>query len=75
MEFSTSDIINIANRSNAKRDKLLEKVVYLLWYNHMTKIGGNLKSDHHELAREYFGALDDTVYSWGIGKRDIKELL
>jgi len=74
------DILNIVDRGEVTQNKMLEKLMYLMWYEHMKRewkrvpnyIYGN--RNYELLAEKYYKEFGKTVTTWDIPNRNIGDL-
>jgi hypothetical protein len=79
------DVLNIVGRGEVAQNKLLEKLMYLMWYEHMKRhmkreydmgpkdIYGH--PNHELLAEKYYNEFGKTVATWDISNRNIGDFL
>jgi hypothetical protein len=73
--------INAASHSASQQNKLLEKLMYLMWYEHMKRkydmgprgIYGHL--NYELLAEKYYKEFDEKIRSWSVESRNIGEFV
>jgi len=74
------DVLNIVDRGEVTQNKMLEKLMYLMWYEHMKReckrvpnyIYGN--RNYELLAEKYYKEFGKTVATWDIPNRNIGDL-
>ena len=75
------DGLNLASNSSVSQNKILEKLMYLMWYEHMKdkwNLGPTGVYNHMNyelLANRYYEEFDEKIRSWGVESRNIGEFV
>lgn len=69
--------INAASHSASQQNKLLEKLMYLMWYEHynMGSRGIYKHINYETLANKYYEEFDEKIRSWSVESRNIGEFV
>ena len=81
MSISPIDVLNLVGRGEVVQDKLLNQLMYLMWYEHMKRkhdmgskgIYGHI--NHELLANKYYEEFHKKIATWDVPNRDIKDIL
>lgn len=74
------DALNIASHSSAQNSRVLEKLMYLMWYEHnkdMNRLGGGVYDhmNYELLANKYYEEFGAKIESWSIPTRNIGDFV
>jgi hypothetical protein len=70
------DVLNIVGRGEVAQNKLLEKLMYLMWYEHKFQSNDPILNNHsyNLLARKYYEEFGNNIAKWDIPNRSIGDL-
>jgi hypothetical protein len=70
------DVLNIVSHSQVSQSKLLEKLMYLVWYQQKLFYNDPILNDHsyNMLARKYYNEIGNKISTWDIPNRNIGDL-